>query len=64
MAFFTKNTQQESGDQNPLISSVLLNSQEAIVLLQAINQATFKGEYARNVVKLIEKLETIASLED
>jgi len=65
MAFFSKqnnNKQNEAGSENSL-PSVFLTPQEALVLLQAINQATFKGEYAKNVVTLIQKLEVIASNE-
>ena len=63
MAFFSKsnNNQQNTAGNESSLPSVSLTQQEAIVLLQAINQATFKGEYAKNVVTLIEKLEVIAS---
>ena len=60
MAFFTKQNNQSAGNESSL-PSVTLTPQEAAVLLQAINQATFKGEYAKNVVTLIEQLEVIAS---
>ena len=57
--FITKNTQVAESESS--LPSVSLTPQEANVLLQAINQASFKGEYAKDVVKLIEKLEVIAS---
>jgi hypothetical protein len=46
---------QEAESQS--LPSVPLTKQEAEVLLQAIKQATFKGEYAKEVVALILKFE-------
>jgi hypothetical protein len=43
--------------ENQSLPSVPLSKQEAEVLLQAIKQATFKGEYAKEVVALIIKFE-------
>jgi len=63
MPFFTKTTNTQSAGNESSLPSVSLTPQEALVLLQAINQATFKGEYAKNVVTLIQKLEVIASNE-
>ena len=57
--FINKNTQTAESESS--LPSVFLTPTEALVLLQAINQASFKGEYAKEVVALIEKLEAIAS---
>jgi hypothetical protein len=46
----------EAANENSL-PSVPLSKQEAEVLLQAVKQATFKGEYAKEVVALILKFE-------
>jgi len=43
--------------ENQSLPSVPLSKQEAEVLLQAVKQATFKGEYAKEVVALILKFE-------
>jgi hypothetical protein len=56
--YINKNTQ--TAESASSLPSVSLTKLEAEVLLQAINQATFKGEYAKNVVTLMEKLEQIA----
>ena len=63
MAFINNllNKNQQSAGNVSSLPSVVLTPTEAEVLLQAINQATFKGEYAKEVVTLIEKLEVIAS---
>jgi hypothetical protein len=57
--FLNNNTQ--SAESASSLPSVSLTPQEAMVLLQAIQQASFKGEYAKQVVTLMEKLEVIAS---
>ena len=43
--------------ENQSLPSIPLSKQEAEVLLQAVKQATFKGEYAKEVVALIIKFE-------
>ena len=62
MAFINNllNKNQQNAGNVSSLPSVALTPTEAEVLLQAINQATFKGEYAKEVVTLIEKLEAIA----
>jgi hypothetical protein len=44
-------------EQPVSLPSVLLTVEEAQVLLSAIKQATFKGEYAKEVVSLIVRFE-------
>jgi hypothetical protein len=46
----------EAANENSL-PSIPLSKQEAEVLLQAVKQATFKGEYAKEVVSLINRFE-------
>jgi hypothetical protein len=47
----------KSEAENQSLPSIPLSKQEAEVLLQAVKQATFKGEYAKEVVALILKFE-------
>jgi hypothetical protein len=50
-----KKTNKEPHQQD--VAPITLSKTEAEVLLKAINQATFKGEYAKDVVSLILKFE-------
>jgi hypothetical protein len=51
-----KDKEQKGGNESSL-PGVPLTKTEAEVMLTFIKQATFKGEFAREVVSLIEKFE-------
>jgi hypothetical protein len=58
-----KNREQKGGNESSL-PGVPLTKQEAEIMLTFIKQATFKGEFAKEVVSLMEKFEKhISSLD-
>jgi hypothetical protein len=57
MAFKNILTPNKKAEDDSSLPSVYLTKQEAEVLLQAIKQASFKGEYAKEVVSLILRFE-------